>query len=98
MVRSTCANLSAALLARVAGNVAALPEGVDPFPFEEVTGTALLLRRLNGLEASEGYLEALVDTILIPSLHATASRDSALPLGIFSGHPTPRATDTTSHH
>ena len=66
-----------------------LPEGADPFPFEEITGSVLLLRRLNGLEISRGYLEALVDTILIPALRATAGRAGALPLGIFSGHPAP---------
>ena len=64
-----------------------LPEGVDPFPFEEVTGSVLLLRRLNGLAVTDDYLEALVDTILIPALRATASGTRPLPAGIFSGHP-----------
>jgi AcrR family transcriptional regulator len=63
-----------------------LPAGVDPFPFEEVTGSVLLLRRLNGLETSTAYLEALVDTVLIPALRSTANR-STLPAGIFSGRP-----------
>ncbi|MGO4533369.1 TetR/AcrR family transcriptional regulator [Leifsonia sp. 2MCAF36] len=66
-----------------------LPPGADPFPFEEVTGSVLLLRRLNGLETTERYLNALVDTILIPALLASAPRDTVLPSGIFSGHPTP---------
>jgi AcrR family transcriptional regulator len=63
-----------------------LPDGVDPFPFEEVTGTVLLLRRLNGLATTDEYVEALVDTVLIPALRATASR-APLPAGIFSGRP-----------
>ena len=66
-----------------------LPDGVDPFPFEEITGSVLLLRRLNGLETTGAYLEALVDAILIPALRATARRAGTLPLGIFSGHPAP---------
>ncbi|WP_089913927.1 TetR/AcrR family transcriptional regulator [Leifsonia sp. 21MFCrub1.1] len=63
-----------------------LPEGVDPFPFEEITGSVLLLRRLNGLATTDAYLEALVDTILLPALRATPGR-AALPAGIFSGRP-----------
>ena len=67
-----------------------LPEGVDPFPFEEVTGAAILLRRLNALEIDDRYLEALVDSVLIPSLQATAAMKHELPAGIFSGHPAPQ--------
>ena len=69
-----------------------LPEGVDPFAFEEVTGAVLLLRRLNGLATDNAYLEALVDSILIPALRATPSTPRELPAGIFSGSPTLRST------
>lgn len=65
-----------------------LPDGVDPFPFEEVAGAAILLRRLNGLLIDDAYLEALVDSVLIPALRATALASCELPLGIFSGRPT----------
>lgn len=64
-----------------------LPPGVDPFPYEEIVGSALLLRRLNGLLVDEAYLEALVDTVLLPSLRATADRGTPCPAGIFSGRP-----------
>jgi AcrR family transcriptional regulator len=66
-----------------------LPADVDVFPFEEVTGAVLLLRRLNGLETDDAYLEALVDSILIPALRATSARTATLPVGIFSGRPVP---------
>ncbi|MDN4613522.1 TetR/AcrR family transcriptional regulator [Leifsonia sp. F6_8S_P_1B] len=87
-VGPTGARLPAAVIA-AAVRRGELPDGVDPFPFEEVTGTVLLLRRLNGLATTDDYVEALVDTVLIPALRATASRPdgSALPAGIFSGHP-----------
>jgi hypothetical protein len=45
-----------------------LPEGAQPFPYEEITGSVLLLRRLNGLPAGPEYLTHLVDTVLIPAL------------------------------
>jgi AcrR family transcriptional regulator len=64
-----------------------LPEGADPFAFEEVTGAVLLLRRLNGLTVDDAYLEALVDSILIPALRASVPVPGALPAGIFSGKP-----------
>jgi AcrR family transcriptional regulator len=64
-----------------------LPEHVNPFAFEEVAGSALLLRRLNGLETDDAYLQALVDAILIPALQATPPAPRALPAGIFSGRP-----------
>lgn len=85
-VGPTGARLPASVIAAAVAR-GELPEGVDPFPFEEVTGSVLLLRRLNGLATSDAYLGALVDTVLIPALGATASRDDALPAGIFSGHP-----------
>ncbi len=71
-----------------------LPEDVDPFPFEEVAGAVLLLRRVNGLSADSSYLSALVDTVFIPALRATAQRSAALPAGIFSGHPAPAPTNS----
>ncbi|WP_228000461.1 TetR/AcrR family transcriptional regulator [Nocardia australiensis] len=73
-----------------------LPQGIDPFPFEEVAGAVILLRRLNGLEINDLYLEALVDTVLIPALHATTSAEQALPAGIFSGHPAAQPADTVA--
>ncbi|WP_227979505.1 TetR/AcrR family transcriptional regulator [Nocardia spumae] len=68
-----------------------LSAGVDPFPFDEVVGSVLLLRRLNGLETGDAYLEALVDSIVIPALRA-APGSTALPAGIFSGCPSPQST------
>ena len=68
-----------------------LPEGVDPFPFEEVTGAVILLRRLNALQIDDRYLEALVDSVLIPALYATVPVKHELPAGIFSGHPAPQS-------
>ncbi|WP_378096179.1 TetR/AcrR family transcriptional regulator [Cellulomonas sp. T2.31MG-18] len=67
-----------------------LPAGAQPFPFEEVAGAALLLRRLNGLDTGDAYLEHLVDVVLVPALRASADRPHPLPAGIFSGH--------TAHH
>ncbi|SCL32667.1 transcriptional regulator, TetR family [Micromonospora nigra] len=64
-----------------------LPEGVDPFPYEEVTGAVLLLRRVNGLQADDHYLETLIDVVLIPALHATTTTGPPMPAGIFSGRP-----------
>lgn len=69
-----------------------LPEGVDPFPYEEIVGAALLLRRVNGLLADDAYLDALIDTVLLPALAATAGRPAPLPAGIFSGRPTIQTT------
>ncbi|MGW4774333.1 TetR/AcrR family transcriptional regulator [Nocardia sp. NPDC004278] len=69
-----------------------LPEDVDPFPFEEVAGAVLLLRRLNGLATDDDYLESLVDSILIPALRATSPRPRGLPAGIFSGRPSLQST------
>jgi len=64
-----------------------LPHVIDPFAFEEVAGAALLLRRMNGLDTDDAYLEALVDFILIPALRAAPPAPAHLPAGIFSGHP-----------
>ena len=74
-----------------------LPSGAQPFAYEEVVGTVLLLRRANGLTVDDTYLEALVDTVIIPALTASAGRTD-LPAGIFSGHPetsTPPMTTET---
>ncbi|MGW0160543.1 TetR/AcrR family transcriptional regulator [Mycobacterium sp. NPDC003323] len=80
--------------ARLPANVVAaavrrgeLPHDVDPFAFEEVAGAVLLLRRMNGLDTDDDYLEALVDAILLPALRTAAPAGRQLPAGIFSGHP-----------
>ncbi|MEU8195133.1 TetR/AcrR family transcriptional regulator [Microbispora amethystogenes] len=72
-----------------------LPDGADPFAFDEVVGAALLLRRVNDLAVDEEYLSALVDTIVIPALKASSGR-APLPAGIFSGHPAPTAHETAA--
>jgi hypothetical protein len=72
-----------------------LPAGVSPFAFEEIVGAVLLLRRANGLSVDDDYVAALVDTVVIPALIASASAASALPAGIFSGHPESSATNHT---
>ncbi|MBY4214446.1 TetR/AcrR family transcriptional regulator [Rhodococcus fascians] len=64
-----------------------LPEGADPFPFEEVVGAVVLLRRLNKLSIDDHYLESLIDSVVIPALRATTLTTHPLPAGIFSGHP-----------
>ncbi|OZD04949.1 TetR family transcriptional regulator [Rhodococcus sp. 06-235-1A] len=64
-----------------------LLEGTDPFPFDEVVGSVILLRRLNGLDLDDCYLEALVDSVVLPALRASAVHTDELPPGIFSGHP-----------
>ena len=64
-----------------------LPPDADPFPYEEIVGSALLIRRLNGLLVDDHYLDALIDTVLVPSLRATSDRRRSLPAGIFSGRP-----------
>ena len=69
-----------------------LPPDANPFPYEEIAGSALLIRRLNGLLVDDHYLNALIDTVLVPSLLATSGRRQPLPAGIFSGYP---ATQTT---
>ena len=50
-----------------------LPAGAQPFPYEEITGSVLLLRRLNGLPTGPEYLAHLVDSLLVPALRASAS-------------------------
>lgn len=75
-----------------------LPAGAQPFAFEEVAGAALLLRRLNGLDTGDAYLEHLVDVVLIPALRASAAQTDRLPAGIFSGHPAHRTVSTPGGH
>ncbi|OZC47894.1 TetR family transcriptional regulator [Rhodococcus sp. WWJCD1] len=70
-----------------------LPEGADPFPFEEVVGSVVLLRRLNGLSIDDSYLESLIDSVVIPALKASALTTRRLPPGIFSGHPDHRTNE-----
>lgn len=80
----------ARLPAEVLGAAAArgeLPAGVSPFAFEEVVGAALLLRRVNGLLVDDTYLDALIDTVVLPALRASAEASNPLPAGIFSGNP-----------
>ncbi len=61
-----------------------LPAGAQPFPYEEITGSVLLLRRLNGLPAGAEYLTHLVDNILIPALRASATTTAPQLRAIFS--------------
>jgi AcrR family transcriptional regulator len=72
-----------------------LPEDVAPFPFEEVAGAVLLIRRITGLDTGQAYLEALVDSILIPALRATSATPAEIPPGIFSGRPLPESAKTS---
>ena len=59
-----------------------LPHGAQPFAYEEVAGSVLLLRRLNGLPAGPDYLTYLIDSILLPALRASAGTDPP-PWAIF---------------
>ncbi|MFC6707739.1 TetR/AcrR family transcriptional regulator [Flexivirga alba] len=61
-----------------------LPKGTRPFTYEEVAGSVLLLRRLNGLASGPDYLARLVDDVLIPSLRASAADTSEPPRAIFA--------------
>jgi AcrR family transcriptional regulator len=60
-----------------------LPSGASPFAYEEVTGSVLVLRAMNGLPLDEDYLEQLIDTILLPALARPATQPGRP--GIFSG-------------
>lgn len=88
-----------ARLPRLVINVAVargeLPAGVDPFVYEEVVGSVLLLRRANGLAITEEYLQSLVDFVIIPALIAS-SDSSQMPTGIFSGCPATINSSSTS--
>ncbi|MBJ8344380.1 TetR/AcrR family transcriptional regulator [Antrihabitans sp. YC2-6] len=79
----TGAKLPAAVLS-AAIDRGELPAGAHPFPYEEITGSVLLLRRLNGLPTGPEYLTHLVDNILIPALEASATTPAAPPRAIFS--------------
>lgn len=94
-VGPTGARLPAAVL-EAAVRRGELPADTDPFPFEEVAGAVLLLRRLNGLNTDDAYLEMLVDSILVPALRATSARQTAMPAGIFSGRPSAQSNQTGS--
>lgn len=61
-----------------------LPAGAQPFPYEEITGSVLLLRRLNGLPTGPEYLTHLVDNILIPALRASSATAAPRLRAIFS--------------
>lgn len=76
-----------------------LGEGADPFAYEEVTGSVLLLRRLTGLTTSDDYLEQLVDAVLIPALQRGAPPTGLPEPGIFSNRAEPirRTTDDEGH-
>jgi len=63
-----------------------LPATADPFAYEEVAATVLVIRKLNGLATDEAYREALVDSVLIPALRSGVDAGQH---GIFSGRPTP---------
>jgi AcrR family transcriptional regulator len=45
-----------------------LPAGASPYAFDEVAGSALVLRALTGAPAGDDYLEHLVDAVLLPAL------------------------------
>lgn len=61
-----------------------LPKGTRSFTYEEVAGSVLLLRRLNGLATGPDYLARLVDDVLIPSLRASAADTTEPPRAIFA--------------
>lgn len=60
-----------------------LPCGASPFAYEEVTGSVLVLRAMNGLPLDEDYLRQLIDTVLLPALARPATQPGVP--GIFSG-------------
>ena len=78
----TGAKLPAAVLS-AAIDRGELPVGAQPFAYEEITGSVLLLRRLNGLPSGPEYLAHLVDAILVPALRAGATAAPPTP-AIFS--------------
>lgn len=61
-----------------------LPAGAQPFPYEEVAGSVLLLRRLNGLDSGPDYLADLVEAVLLPALRASAATPAPTWRAIFS--------------
>lgn len=66
------------------------PNDADPFAYEEVAGAVLLIRKLNALTADRAYRELLIDSVLIPALKRGGESGQH---GIFSGQPTPAASD-----
>ena len=62
-----------------------LPPTASPFAFEEVTGSVLILRMLNGLPVDQAYLELLVDSVLLPALARPPEPGSEPGPAIFSG-------------
>jgi AcrR family transcriptional regulator len=61
-----------------------LPGDAHPFVFEEVTGSVLILRILNGLPVDQAYLEQLVDAVLLPALARPPAPGSDPGPAIFS--------------
>lgn len=58
-----------------------LPRAASSFAFDEVAGSALVVRALNGLTLDDRYLRDLVDRVLIPALrHVDAGPPSTHPI------------------
>lgn len=74
-----------------------LTTGTSPFPYEEVVGAVLLLRRANGLTLDDTYLQALIDGVVIPAL-TSSHQHPDLPAGIFSGHPQTTRSHVPQEH
>jgi len=90
-VGPTGARLPASVMQAAIGR-GELSATAEPFAYEEVVGSVVLLRRLKGLTLNDAYLAALVDAVLIPAL--TMPTPQPAPGGIFSGHPTPHVVAT----
>ncbi|MBB6405184.1 TetR/AcrR family transcriptional regulator [Arthrobacter sp. AZCC_0090] len=60
-----------------------LAVGADPFPYDEVAGSAMITRALNGLPYGEDYRQQLIDSVILPALRASTSPVHYA--GIFSG-------------
>lgn len=61
-----------------------LPAGATGYPYDEVAGSTLVLRRLLGYPMDERYLAHLVDTILLPALRHPAGATPPGP-ALFAG-------------
>ena len=61
-----------------------LPGTATSYPYDEVAGSTLVLRRLLGYPMDEPYLEHLVDTILLPALRDPAAATAPGP-ALFAG-------------
>ena len=79
----TGARLPAAVLARAIAR-GELPESATGYPYDEVAGSTLVLRRLLGYPMDEPYLEHLVDTILLPALSHSYAATAPGP-ALFAG-------------